>query len=187
MARNWAKILTRAVLVALLVTVIIVPIIVSWSDQRVEMHARWQTQYRLAQTIVLDMRTLSDVVSANGTYASASSVTLSIASSLYNFIYLDWAHANQLDRIRGTVDGLRNNWLSYAIELNSTQRATLSGIIGSIAQDLVQAHSNYVQFTSTGTITGPPFWYNGPSPPDENLLQQAVALASLPGLPTLPL
>jgi len=45
---------------------------------------------------------------------------------------------------------------------------------------LEQHHSppwSLTNYTSVNGVNGPPFWYFGPSPPDETVLQEAVDLA----------
>jgi len=61
--------------------------------------------------------------------------------------------------------------------LNSSQRILLSTQVYSLGHKLANAYNNFVNYTSTSPGIGPSFWYSGPSPPDENLLQSAVNIA----------
>ena len=62
---------------------------------------------------------------------------------------------------------------------------TLGGLLDRIGRDILFAYGNYLNYTSADDISGAFFRYRGPSPPDTNLIQQAVDLAvNFPGLPT---
>jgi hypothetical protein len=53
----------------------------------------------------------------------------------------------------------------------------LSNNIKLIAIELPEAYWNPLNTTSVDSETGPPFWYFGPSPPDEAMLQTVATLA----------
>ncbi len=46
-----------------------------------------------------------------------------------------------------------------------------------IGNKILSAYSGFINYTYINTVEGPPFWYIGPSPPDEATLQEAVNLA----------
>ncbi len=190
-SRNWKKILIGLVIVGLFASVIIAPLAMNWADQRSQMRSNWVNQEREAAAFNKAAQSLADLLSSpnwpdNGTNTIAPSIMSLAATSLYNLEYLDWNHATQLGIIEQTLDKLGTVWSSYVVNLNASQRTTFSGEIRGIGGHVAGAYANFYQ-TSTpiNTSTGPPFWYDGPSPPDEALLQQAVTLANLPGLPKL--
>jgi hypothetical protein len=188
---NWKKIPIGLVVIVLFASAIAVPLAVKWADQRTQMHVNWVNQAREAAAFNRATRSLADLLASpnwpdNGTSTIAPSIMSLAATSMYNLEYLDWNHATQLSIIEETLNRLGTVWSGYVVSLTASQRTTFSEEVRSMGGDVAGAYANFYQ-TSTpiNTGTGPPFWYNGPSPPDEALLQRAVTLASLPGLPTL--
>jgi hypothetical protein len=53
----------------------------------------------------------------------------------------------------------------------------LSNTIHHLGQKVAGAYWSLTNYTSVNGVNGPPFWYFGPSPPDETVLQEAVDLA----------
>ncbi len=92
--------------------------------------------------------------------------------SLVYISYFDTAHANLILRISYAIEGIRPQ--VPVANLSYSQRTSLSGLLQSLAVKIENAYSNFVNYTSTSPAVGPPFWYSGPSPPDERLLQEAV-------------
>jgi hypothetical protein len=96
---------------------------------------------------------------------------------------IDTAHGTQFFQMDEVFDALGVN-ITYVAGLTNSQRSTLSGILQSIGNDILNAYTKYGDFVSPGpwSLT----WYSGPSPPDDNLVKEAYILATtLPGLPTL--
>ncbi len=50
----------------------------------------------------------------------------------------------------------------------------LFAAIHSIGWKVVKAYGNFLNYTSANNV---PFWYFGPSPPDEGILEEAAQLA----------
>lgn len=189
-SRDWKKIQIGLVFVGLFASVIIAPLAVNWADQRTQMHVNWVNQGREAAAFNKATQFLADLLASpnwpnNGTSTVAPSIMFLASTSMNNLKYLDWNHATQLGIIEQTLDRLGTVWSSYVVNLTPSQRTTFSGEIRNMGGLIAAAYANYYQYTLVNVGTGPPFWYNGPSPPDEAQLQQAVTLASLPGLPAL--
>jgi hypothetical protein len=154
------------------------------------MHARWERQLELAQSFDFYGMEDAQIVLMNPNFTSDSTYRSTGASglesaqfTLRNLMILDFDRANQLYNIETMLQGLAPIWSTYTIGLNQSQRGTLANLLGRIGNDILNAYGNYVNYTSSGP-NGPDFWYNGPAPPDQNLVQQAVNLAvNLPGLP----
>jgi len=122
----------------------------------------------------------------NTTFYKWNNVTSSFAGSLMGFAnenlnYLsgyDTAHAFQLRQIRDALQGLQLHFFN-SIEytyISNAERVILAPFY-SLANKILYAYWNFLKDTSAGGISGPPFWYSGPSPPDEQLLQDAVNIA----------
>jgi hypothetical protein len=180
-------------LIFLLAVAVAVPSLLYWSIERNDMHVRWQVQLHLAQTFAFYGMDQAEVVLLNPNFTSDTAfrdtgrAAVQTGSIALNTLYkLDWDRANQLDRIETTLNYLAGSWSTYTSSMNQSQRMTLGGLLHTIGRDILFAYGNYINYTSADDIRGPSFWYTGPSPPNTNLIQQAVDLAvNFPGLPTL--
>jgi hypothetical protein len=185
--------ISPVLIIVLLVLVVSVPSLLYWTIERNDMHARWERQLEWAQSfdfygveeaqIVLMQPNFTSDSGYRNTGASALN---SAEFALNNLVILDFDRANQLYKIETMLLSLVSGWSTYTTGLNQSQRGTLAGLLGRIGNDILYAYGNFISYTSSGG-SGPSFWYIGPSPPDQILIQQAVDLAvNLPGLPPLP-
>jgi hypothetical protein len=62
------------------------------------------------------------------------------------------------------------------VGLNETARSDFIKTFHSIGNNVVDTYGNLIKYTSVNDDIGPPFWYFGPSPPDEVILQETVNL-----------
>ena len=116
----------------------------------------------------------------NGSFVSWNNQTADFAvnllgfagSWLYEIGISDGAHNVQISNINYALATLRSQ--DYIRAMSQTNRTILARQLWHLSQDLDNAYTNYLNYTSSGTGTGPPFWYNGPAPPDQKLLQDAV-------------
>ena len=185
--------ISSLLIVVLLVLAVSVPSVLYWTIQRNDMHARWETQLELAQTFDFygveeaQIALMQSNFTSDSGYRSAGLSGLQLAESTLNqLVRLDFDRANQLYKIETMLLSLAASWSTYTMGLNQTQRGTLASLLGKLGNDILYAYGNFIKYTTTGP-DGPPFWYNGPAPPDQNLIQQAVDLSvNLPGLPPLP-
>jgi hypothetical protein len=169
-------------LIALLLFVIVVLAVGFWAVQRVDMHRRWASQSRESQSIrghlwqayvLLDDNSFeTDNITQNWFFDELEYA----ARSLHDLGRLDRGHQSQLFRIETMLWDLRGYW-TYVLGLNSTERSSLAENLYNIGGKVVKAYFNYLNYTSSNYETGPPFWYFGPSPPDEKILEEAVELA----------
>ncbi len=180
--------LALSVLVILIIVVATaVPLALYWALQRSDMHLRWDLESRYAQQLLF--HTESAAAFLNGDLYSWSNETAGFALSelvyadyeLQGIIVFDRAHLDQLNRINYAIESLNSasptGYGDYIASLNSSQRILLSTQVYSLGYKLANAYNNFVNYTSTSPGIGPSFWYSGPSPPDENLLQSAVSIA----------
>ena len=182
-------VLRRWLLVGLILAMVMLPVGVYWGVQRASSYSRWQTQFRLAQSFTFILEDCSGLLQAGPETLSESALVvagndLSYAGySLDALMRLDWDHVNQLDRIGYALVRLQTNLSTYVGNLTIAQRNTLSGLLHTLADKILSTYADYARFTGGN----PSLLYFGPSPPDENLLKQAVDLAiNWPGLPSLP-
>ena len=180
--------------IAMLLLVVIVPSLLYWTIERYDMHARWQTQLQLAQTFAFYGMDQAQFVIMHPNFTSDSAfrntgpAALQTASVTLNTLSgLDLDRANQLNRIEYMLNTQASSWSAYTPGMNQSQRETLGGLLHTIGNDILYGYGNYINYTGTSNLGGSFFWYTGSSPPDPNLVQQAVDLAvNLPGLPPLP-
>jgi hypothetical protein len=176
----------RAALVIIVIVLAgVVPVSVHWVLQRNEMHFHWglQTQYAIEFWSHLDYA--AGLLNGNVLPWSNSSERFVINelgyadSELHGISNLDTSHRNSLGRISFAIETLKtDNGTRLIGSMKSSQRILLSTQFESLAHKITSAYWNFLNYTSTsGTNEGPPFWYFGPAPPDENLLQDAVNIA----------
>jgi hypothetical protein len=184
--------LTKRRLLASLVILIVVaavgvPVYLYWALQRSDAHLRWDLESRYAVEFVL--HTEHAAAYLNGTSYSWSNETAGIVLSemgwandeLYGIMVLDRAHIDQLNKINYAIQSLEGPGPSgtgqYIASLNSSQRTLLSTQVYSLGHKIGDAYNNFLNNGGSSPGIGPSFWYSGPSPPDETLLQSAVSIA----------
>ncbi len=163
---------------SLMIMLILLPIAVYWSDQRVETHARWDNEINYAQLFRLHVDTAAYLI--NGTFFPWSNQSersaldeLSMSGTTLFFLgYLDSSHANQLSTIANIVLGSS----SAFYQITQSRRVSFSTNLRSLGDKIVYAY--FLNNTSSTPGVGPPFWYSGPSPPDERDLQDASTIAA---------
>ncbi len=177
-------------LVALLLAIVIVGTVGYWSQQRIQTHQRWAIELGEEEQF------RSHIFSASGlVFAPANDTTrrLWLKSELYyasdavgNLGAIDQDHYTKLSTMWNALQNLAWNLDQYLNRLNSTQHTTLSTTLYRLATKFGEAYWNVFGNTGINAVNGPDFWYNGPAPPDETLLQQSIDLVNLPGLPPVP-
>ena len=165
-------------LVALLLMVIIALSLAFWASERIETHRNWLLMSNSAQRFNLNMNTA--VINFQGAFQNTSSqekefFMTAIAKAHSEIIYLidlDPGHSAECEKILVFLTSLQDTAL---IGLNETARSNLEMAINNIGDKVMHAY--------TGVLTSPrinevSFWYVGPAPPDEVLLQEAVGITS---------
>ena len=160
-----------------------VPTTLYWSLQRTDLHSRWQIEANYARQFSFQMD--DSLVYLNGTLVKWSNVTSGFVGELMgdadaNLNLLtgyDTDHANQLIRISYSIESIQPSFYMNPNNINATYRLTLGNQLYSLDHKILYAYWNFLNYTNVGGIAGPPFWYSGPSPPDEHLLQDAVNIA----------
>jgi len=145
-------------------------------------HNRWSIQASLSETFFGQMNdayipiTNQSLASDQALRILASTDLHNAGTTMYNLFRVDTQHFNQLSRISTVLINLQT--LGYILNLTSPQRLVLANIFLSIGTKIVKAY--HLNATNVYSV---PFWYWGPSPPNADLLNQAVDLTKLPGLP----
>lgn len=173
----------RLLLISLLALAIAAPVLVYWTDQRIAMHMRWDEQYSEAISFWSHLQQAGGLIRSgvggpNQTASSWAANSIGDAmGQLGRLSNVDVSHSNQLGIIQYSLFALTSGWPIHLSNFTNTQ-TTLPPMLFSMSRDVLFAYTNYFNYTSTSSPAGPPFWYSGPSPPDGNLLQQAVDLAT---------
>lgn len=155
-----------------------------WASGRIETHKRWAAMLEMSQQFMIHF---------DEVYVRLPSIMKNETPDPTHYWlideldYADWAisqlaridtaHESELFSVEIFVWTLQGS-ATTGIQLNSSQFLNLSSAIHTIAYKLPQAYWNPLNTTSINTETGPPFWYFGPSPPDEAILQQMATLAT---------
>ena len=155
-------------LVAVLLLVMIIVAGVFWAVQRINTHKRWASMLRESQRLRshLDRVACLLPVKSNWLIAELGYAT----SSLLELINLDGKHRIPLRKIDHMIMTLRDP----DVDLSGLD---LFDAIHNIGWKVVKAYGNLLNYTSVNVENGPPFWYFGPSPPDEGILEEAAQLA----------
>ena len=93
-------------------------------------------------------------------------------STLIYLGFLDSSHINQLGIIANKV----YESSSAFYQITQARRVSFSTHLRSLGDKIVNAY--YLNNTSTTNGVGPSFWYSGPSPPNEQDLQDASVIAT---------
>ena len=180
--------LNSLVVVALIAISAVAPIVTYWALQRDEMHRLWaieandSSQFRFQLDYAAGLMTSTFYKWTNQTGVISASEIGYADEHLYLIGSIDTAHATQLDRITQAIDyAIRPFFSIPPTNVSLPGRTLLSGQLITIGQKVQYAYWNYENYTSSSLA---PFWYSGPSPPDEGLLQQAVNLAMALQQPT---
>jgi hypothetical protein len=174
--------LNRLLLIALLILAVVAPVLVYWSEQRIAMHVRWDGQYNEALWFWSHIRQAGSLIrsgigGSNQTASSWANNEISDAmAQIGRLSGLDIDHSAQLAIILYSLFALTSDWPVHLSNFTNPQ-TSFPPILYSLGHDILNAYTNYFNYTSSSPLAGPSFWYSGPSPPDQGLLQQAVSLA----------
>lgn len=180
------------VILLLLILVIAVPVTVFLSLETIENHRRWYEQEGASQRFMFHLREAADLLNSstvvqlhnNRSFENDemsqqwfSSQLFSTEIDLQDLYLLDTGHQSQLYPVVRMVEALNGHGF-YLLGMNATERSNLTASIKSVANNVVEAYWNYLNYTSETQGSGPPFWYLGPSPPDEKVLREGADVAS---------
>jgi len=173
---------TLGLFIILLISILVIPIVVSWYGQRVETLKRWDTQFRQCQVLKFHLDKIGELLNTSLQTDQTSQkwfrAELHYTSiALYELRWLDRENESQLLKIANMILTLDDNE-PYLMNLNSTAKSSVAKSLFNISNKALNAYSNFLNYTHSTVGIGPPFWYSGPSPPDETLLEEAVQLAN---------
>ena len=180
------------VILLLLILLMAVPVTVFLSLETIENHRRWFEQEGASQRFMFHLLEAADLLNGstvvqlhnNRSFENDEMSQQWFSSEVFyteidlQYLYLlDTEHQSQLYPVVRMVNALREHGF-YLLGMNATERSNLTGSIKSVANNVVVAYWNYLNYTSETQGSGPPFWYLGPSPPDEKVLREGADLAS---------
>jgi DNA-binding HxlR family transcriptional regulator len=140
----------------ILIGIVAGTLVTAWTYYRIGTHQRWATEFRVAQQFYVQ----TDDHDIDGAY-----------HSIGELVKLDQDHSLELSRIDSFLTWYRNP------DLNDTGRAKVDYAFHQIGHKVIDAYASILNYTSINDVTGPPFWYFGPSSPDESMLQDAANIA----------
>ena len=170
-------------IIFLLVLVIVLVAGVFWSVQRIDAHKLWASMLRESQRLrdhleraayLLPARFQSnlDSTAQNWLYQELHYAE----SSLLELSIMDSAHSVQLGKIDNLIVTISDPGIDLS-RLNSTEQTRMMNTMCDIGQKVAQAYWSILNYTSVDGVNGPPFWYFGPAPPNETILEEAAQLA----------
>jgi hypothetical protein len=170
-------------IIFLLVLVIVLVAGVFWSVQRIDAHKLWASMLRESQRLrdhleraayLLPARFQSnlDSTAQNWLYQELHYAE----SSLSELSIMDSAHSVQLGKIDNLIVTVSDPGIDLS-RLNSTEQTRMMNTMCDIAQKVAQAYGSILNYTSVDGVNGPPFWYFGPAPPNETILEEAAQSA----------
>jgi hypothetical protein len=156
---------------------------VFWSVQRIDAHKLWASMLRESQRLrdhleraayLLPARFQSNLDSTvqNWLYQELHYAE----SSLSELSIMDSAHSVQLGKIDNLIVTISDPGIDLS-RLNSTEQTRMMNTMCDIAQKVAQAYGSILNYTSVDGVNGPPFWYFGPAPPNETILEEAAQSA----------
>lgn len=163
-----------------------VPTALYWALQRTDLHARWELEQNYASQFGFQMETASSYMNETFGYkwssetSSFAGVLIRYADQNLNLLRdYDTDHSYKLYQISYAVERIVISFFDNVSYANASfaQRAPLEKQLYSLGDRILYAYGNILMYTSEGATAGPPFWYSGPAPPDEHLLQDAVNIA----------
>jgi len=170
-------------IIFLLVLVIVLVAGVFWGVQRIDAHKLWASMLRESQRLrdhleraayLLPARFQSnlDSTAQNWLYQELHYAE----SSLSELSIMDSAHSVQLGKIDNLIVTVSDPGIDLS-RLNSTEQTRMMNTMCDIGQKVAQAYGSILNYTSVDGVNGPPFWYFGPAPPNETILEEAAQSA----------
>jgi hypothetical protein len=156
---------------------------VFWSVQRIDAHKLWASMLRESQRFRDHIERAAYLLPARCQSNSDSTTQdwlyqeLHYAdSSLSELIIMDSAHNVQLGKIDNLIVTVRDPGIDLS-RLNATEQTRMMNTMCDIGQKVAQAYGSILNYTSVDGVNGPPFWYFGPAPPNETILEEAAQSA----------
>jgi hypothetical protein len=182
---RWNRVFQISLKQFLVLILVIVVVLASyvWASDRIETHKRWASMLNASQEfsiifseVYVRLPVMLENSTSHPTYNWFTDELDSASWTMNQLIKVDEAHERELYWIEDLILTLRDAGINGVL-LNNSQFWNLSNNIKLIAIELPQAYWNPLNTTSVDSEAGPPFWYFGPSPPDEAMLQQVATLA----------
>jgi hypothetical protein len=145
----------------LLIGIIATTLVTTWTYDRINTHEKWATMLREAQNfhVHMDEHEIDDAMNA-----------------LSELETIDQDHISELSQIDSFIMGLHNPDFNES-KLPATERTIVGEAIFQVGDKVIDAYGNILNYTSINLVTGPPFWYFGPSSPNESMLKEGANIA----------
>ncbi|MGB8781366.1 MAG: hypothetical protein WCD81_12055 [Candidatus Bathyarchaeia archaeon] len=182
---RWNRVFRISLKQLLVLILVIVAALASfgWASDRIETHKRWASMVETSQEfgivfseVYVRLPSITENATTDPTHFWFTNELDFASWTLSQLVKVDEAHESELYWIEDLIVTLRDASINGVL-LNDSQFWNLSNGIKLIAIELPEAYWNPLNTTSVNSETGPPFWYFGPSPPDETMLQTVATLA----------
>ena len=183
--KHRRRVSIKKVAALLLVAIIATAAVSAWAFDRIETHKRWaklaNESFDFANNMVIVIPLLHDYINNSGESQRtafsgqlwAASLSLRELKDTERDIYNDLA----LDKI-GTFIGKLGDYKLNLTELSPKEQLDLGNAIAGISQNVANTYMAICNYTSGDGSGGIPFWYFGPSSPDQAFLQEAADMAA---------
>jgi DNA-binding transcriptional ArsR family regulator len=175
---------TKKVAALLLVAIIASATVSVWAFDRVETHKRWVKQFYESFDYGSHMAAVGPLMTAYYKTPQESqrvALDLEIEAAQLSLSELrrtdqDRNSAAAFDKIQSFMSYLSATASQNLTQLSLTEINDLANAATQVGESVVSAYGAILNCTSMDD-SGPPFWYFGPSPPDQVFLQEAADLA----------
>jgi hypothetical protein len=182
--RRRRRISTKKLVELLLIAIIVTASVSVWAFDRIEINKRWVNQFNESFDYALHMAQVGPLIySYYNTSEDLQRFTLNnelydASNSLLKIQDLerDGNSFLLLGKIRSFMSRLSNNDLNLT-QLSTNERNDLANAAVKIGNLVVRSYGAIFNYTTVDPNYGPPFWYFGPSSPDQAELQEAAELA----------
>lgn len=179
--KHRSKLSIRKVTALLLVAIIVTASVSVWAFDRIETHKRWiklvNESFDFANNMVIVIPLLHDYINNSGesqrTAFNGQTWAASLSLRELKDTERDRDNDLALDKIGSFIGKLRDSNLNLS-KLSPKEQIALGNAIAGISQNVANAYGAICNYTSGD---GLPFWYFGPSSPDQAFLQEAADIA----------
>ena len=178
------RVSTKKVAALLLVAIIATATVSVWAFDRIETHKRWVKQFYESFDYAVHMAAVGPLITSYYNAPQESErFTLSLELEAAQLSLHELTRTDQdrnsvpaLDKIQSFMSYLSASTNQNLTKLSPTEITDLANSAIRVGESVVSAYGAILNCTSMND-SGPPFWYFGPSSPDQAVLQEAADLA----------
>lgn len=143
----------------LLIGIIAGTLVTAWTYDRINTHERWAIEFRVAQQFFFqtDDHRIDEA-----------------DHSINELMKFDRENNFELSKIDSFLIYFRDPDLN----ISQTDFSKADYAFHQIGHKVIAAYGSILNYTSINTVSGPPFWYFGPSSPDKPTLKEAADIAA---------